>query len=500
MDPDLVRLYSVLGYEDFEASGLRARVEAADAFTDEAASEVAGPLHLEAVISDGTPDPGEPSPLGPAEIEELQRQFEQDPESVLEWYREMWDARVTEEDVREALSQAQTVFRAPASAAVAIEAELDFHRAEPLPDGFHFEGLDLDAIPINPGLRKFETKADALGWALFSGPPFVASALLAKAPFRWHNHPLYHSGFVYEMAEPTAETPVDIALFSDFGTGLYHSRYIARQLERRQFPYAIHLGDVYYAGRRSEFRDNFEQPLNPILDTTELFTLNANHEMYSGGIPYFDYIDRRRALGNQRQEGSYFCLRSERFQVLGVDTAYFGMGRYAQAGLQEWLEKHLAEGKQNGCCNILLTPDHPFEYGRPGLTRLLTHDLRRVVRDKKLVDLWFWGNTHYAALFDRTDTLPFISSCIGHGGYPYSRIRAGRSSPAPVIFLETAPRFPEWTHLRQDRGNNGYCVLSLKGDGSLTLTYVDWMSNVRFRAEVGRRESDGLQITTSALG
>src|SRR5262249_46965444 len=170
-------------------------------------------------------------------------------------------------------------------------------------------------------------------------PYVIGSALSSPTPFRWHSDPQYPSKFMYTLPEPSPDAPVKIALFSDFGTGLYHSLYIARQFAHHHYPYAIHLGDVYYAGRRSEFVNYFESPLRPILPSTKLFTLSGNHEMYSGGGPYFNYISsRKQAFPHQEQEGSYFVLRSQQCQIVGIDTAYFGHARYAQADLFDWLE------------------------------------------------------------------------------------------------------------------------------------------------------------------
>ena len=58
-------------------------------------------------------------------------------------------------------------------------------------------------------------------------------------------------------------------MFSDFGTGLYHSRYIAKQFRERPFPYAIHCGDVYYAGRKSEFEMEAAEAASGPLDFTD---------------------------------------------------------------------------------------------------------------------------------------------------------------------------------------------------------------------------------------
>lgn len=445
-------------------------------------------------------------PLGPDELEKLKERLNADPEAVLARARRVWDSELTEDQLRTAIEEAQTALKSPDTFIRMLEAQEAHETAVAfavgaqrrgnhlLPPEFSFPGMT-DDIPIDPTLRKFETQGDLAGWVLLAGPLWIyeLSGFSEKAPFRWHNHPHYQPRkFVYDLQEPTEESPLEIALFSDFGTGLYHALYIARQFEQRKFPYAIHLGDVYYAGRQSEFRDHFESPLNPILRDTRLFMLNANHEMLSGGIPYFDYIDTKKQSHPdiQEQEGSYFCLRSSRFQLVGIDTDYHEEGRFMEPGLADWLENVLREGRREKRVNILLSANEPYEYGKLGRTPLLTRDLSRFMADR-LIDLWFWGNTHYCALFDRTYRTPFIGSCIGHAGYPYTRRNYNQSSPAPVRFLEARARFPEWTELRQDRGNNGYCVLRLKADGTMELNYIDWMSNLRCEATLSKTSHSG---------
>ncbi len=335
---------------------------------------------------------------------------------------------------------------------------------------------------------------------LFAGFSWLRTQLgsVQKAPFRWHNHPSYHPRrFVYNLEEPTAGAPLDIALFADFGTGLYPALYIAQQFNLKRFPYAVHLGDVYYAGRISEFQDHFERPLNPMLETTRFFMLNSNHEMMSGSQPYFDYVDAKRSAHpeSQEQEGSYFCLRSSRFQLIGIDTDYHEPGRIREPEAIEWLENVLREGKRERRTNILLSANEPYEYGKMTLQPLLTEDLVRFVSER-LIDLWFWGNTHYCALFDVSPHTPFIGSCIGHAGYPYSRRQSGEPLPAPVRFLEARARFPAWTALRQDRGNNGYCILRLKADGTVDLNYLDWMGNLRCEAALSKAtDQEPLAVT-----
>src|SRR5262249_29546185 len=158
-----------------------------------------------------------------------------------------------------------------------------------------------------------------------------------------------------------------IALFADFGTGLYHSRSIAAQIQALRPDYAIHLGDVYYAGKKVEFDTFFSPVLEPLLKAgIRVFTMNGNHEMLSGGQYYFDYLDQKRAVGGakQQQEGSYFCITGDHFQVIGMDTDYHFTwrehGRLEEQRLRDWLRARLQEGRDAHKVNILLTGDEPI--------------------------------------------------------------------------------------------------------------------------------------------
>lgn len=424
-------------------------------------------------------------------LAELERFLDLDPEQAVAALRNAFGQGFTEQQIRVSLAAARAALERPGRLLPVLEARASLEDLKaPLPPDFTFPGMDLNEIPINPDDRRFEEVADALGWAIFAGPGVLRERLgLGEADFR--DAEKHDSRFTYKLDEPSPEHPLEIALFSDFGTGRYHSLYIARQFRERRFPCAIHLGDVYYAGRKSEFRDYIQAPLGPILDHTQLFLLNSNHEMYSGGKWYFQFLDDKRAghPERQRQEGSYFALESVRFLIAGIDTAHDKQGRFRKDELKEWLRKKLSGAKAAGKTTILLSADHPYEYGEGGLTDL-AGDLRQIL-NQDLVDLWFWGNTHYCALFDRGAAAPFIGSCIGHGGFPYVRKRSGGVEPAPMRFLETAARFPEKTRLRQDMGNNGYCVLTLRHDGGVGLKYVDWMANVRHTETLARGGPSG---------
>ena len=432
--------------------------------------------------------------LNPENLAEIQQRLFREPRETLEFFRRAVDQNLTEDQLEKALEDVRFAFNNPGGAERSFLAAESLESAgERLPDDFSFPGMDLERYPINPSRRRFESAADAFRWILYTTVPFLFGA--DKEPFRGHDD--FAGQFRYPLPEPSAQSPFEVALFSDWGTGEYQSNYISKQLEDRRFPLGIHCGDVYYAGRKGEFKNFVRKPLQNVVGQTELFFLNANHEMYRGGRWYFDHIDRKRLdhPGRQRQEGSYFALESEKFQLIGIDTAYHEDGRFEQAALLGWLEARLVDGRQSGRSNILFSANHPYEYGEDDLTDLLTSDLRDLA-GRQLIDMWFWGNTHYCALFNRGTESPFIGSCIGHGGYPYGRKRHGELSPAPLEFLETQARFPASTDLRQGRGNNGFCVMTLHADGSVGLRYLDWMTRVRAEADIARDSAGRLSIGT----
>lgn len=445
----------------------------------------------------------EPPPLNAEGLDRLEAALNQNPRATMARVREGWHAEVTERQLRETIAHARRALASPG--VVADELEAASFGMTPLPAGFDFEGMDLDEIPINLDDHKFENDDlfSALGWVFGAGP--FALTQPDKKNFRFHNKAPFNSDFIYPLEDPQPGLPLEIALFSDFGVGRYYSKYIAKQFRTRAVPfaYAVHCGDVYYSGRKKEFKEYFEDLLDPILDRTSLFALNSNHEMYSGGVPYFDYITRRRQFNptKQKQEGSYFCLRSQQFQIVGIDTAFFGHGRYREDVLRDWLAARLREGRQAGLVNILLSADHPYDLGDRDLTKLLDKDLRSLVIGERLVDLWFWGNTHYCALYAATNGLPFVGSCIGHGGYPYDELgdKKEKTVAAPLVFLEKELRFPKTSGVKSDRGNNGYCVMSLNADGSIGLRYIDWMSKQRFAANLTRAAA-GQPLTVTPIG
>lgn len=436
--------------------------------------------------------------LDRAGFEELKRQFASEPAFTLERVRRAYDAEMTESELRDLLLDLEIVFLDPgAQLAHDLAFETGLGKTA-LPAGFTFPRMNQAEIPIDPTDCRFETKRDAIGWALNAGPFFLRSKVhQPKTPFRWaEDHP---SLFFYKLRGAQKSR---LALFADAGTGLYHSRYIGKHIAAETWDHVIYLGDVYYSGKSDEFEKRFtgKDAFKAVIDSSSFWTLNANHEMFSRGGPYMAAIDARREANPalHEQEGSYFCLRGGQFQVIGIDTAYHEGNRHREPALAFWLQHALVDGKNKGLVNILCSSDHPYDIGKTEL-EALCHDVIRNL-PPNTIDLWVFGNVHYAAFFDRDDdrNATFLGACIGHGGYPYTRkSEDDRWSAVPVRWLETEPRFPTWTGVRQDRGNNGYMTLELDhATGAVALAFVDWTADVRYRLSLARKPAGGPLVIT----
>lgn len=448
--------------------------------------------------------PGQSGPLDPAlqqRATQLVERLSSDPEAEVERYRVYFDDPSLErEDVEQILRAMQLAVESPELFHDLVIADAE----PPIPDDFGLgdfvsrlrgylhippgpnqqqraainklrQKYELDdTIPINPNEKIFET-FDPGWWPLWDEHAAQESGgWMNLEEFRRHS---LERPFVYEAGVPYGD--VAVALFSDFGTGYYHSKYIAKQLEAWQFPYAFHLGDVYYAGRDEEFEKRYRQPLANVVKHTGLFSLAENHELYSGGKHYLAYIDELRAGGRTQQQGSYFCVRFPHHQIIGVDVNWNGRQKFVDQASRDWLLQVLQEGGDR--TNLLLTGSAPYVWGSDE-PRSLLDDFAAFLETGK-IHMWFWGDNHYCALFPYDeDHARFVGSCIGHAGYPGKKRRKDEPTFMDADWIETEARFPEWTGLRQDVGNNGWCQATLRSDGGVDLLYLDWLGGKRCEA------------------
>ena len=116
-----------------------------------------------------------------------------------------------------------------------------------------------------------------------------------------------------------------IALAGDFGTGNFGandspSTKISKIIRNLQPHITIHLGDVYYAGTGPE-------EISKLINywpagSLHSFTLNSNHEMYSGGGPYFNEAVGGSLFYMSQSPWSFFAFEYGNWIVVGLDSAY----------------------------------------------------------------------------------------------------------------------------------------------------------------------------------
>ncbi|HEY6180644.1 MAG TPA: metallophosphoesterase [Terriglobales bacterium] len=279
--------------------------------------------------------------------------------------------------------------------------------------------------------------------------------------------------FIYDRLPQDRDT-ARIAIIGDWGTGQPEAQNILKQIAKKSPGCVIHLGDVYYSGTDFEMQNYFFNYWSDILDLHNFpqrstFSLAGNHDMYSGGAPYYRMIDQ---LG---QGASYFCLRNKNWQFLGMDTGYHDhdlTGNMPPTYLQDseiaWLE-HKVQNAQ-GRKTVLLSHHQLFSAfegfeGGP-VNKHLADNLKNVLPS---TTMWLWGHEHNQCIFEKYQGV--YGRCIGHGAVPVGSDENQKVSftdvPLKKVTLGTTGLFY----------NHGYVIIDLNGQEALISYYQDTDEN-----------------------
>ncbi|MGC0042468.1 metallophosphoesterase family protein [Ralstonia pseudosolanacearum] len=295
------------------------------------------------------------------------------------------------------------------------------------------------------GCRKWELLDPKWGEALVEW----IEHLTDRAP--WGNAPV-------SVAIPNQ---VSLAIAGDWGTGDYIAAKVASAISGQPVDYTIHLGDVYYAGvRADEEKDLSAWPAG----TQGQFTLNSNHEMYSGAVGYFSTLPRHFPL----QKGtSYFSLQNDNWLIIGLDTAYCAdaMNLYMDGALGEQQTAWLKQLTQ-GCSKKIMLLSHHQGYSLDGTSKTALYS-QVVAALGREPDYWYWGHLHNAICYQPQGKLR--GRCVGHGAIPYGKASMLNNRAQTVAWTETQSaaddQYPE-------RILNGYVRLSLD-EATLRETFID---------------------------
>ena len=262
-----------------------------------------------------------------------------------------------------------------------------------------------------------------------------------------------------------------VAIVGDWGTGENIAKNVLAQIARKNPDVVIHLGDIYYSCTDFEVQTYFLQIWSAYVDIAKQpsFTLSGNHDMFAGGQPYYNLIDK---LG---QPASYFCLRNKNWQFVALDTGLHDRvpdgsePTYLENSEVAWLRRRLdtAGGRQT----VLLSHHQlfsAFEDITPG----------KAVNDKlngqigpllPQVAVWLCGHEHDCVIYKKQ--MGVLMRCIGHGGFPVC-IPALNDPPR-------TPKHPEIAFESVSLGNNGdlynhgYAIMDLDGAAGTISYYQD---------------------------
>jgi hypothetical protein len=280
-----------------------------------------------------------------------------------------------------------------------------------------------------------------------------------------------------------------IILLSDWGTGVPRAQDIGQAARRlveeadRQGRdvHVIHLGDVYYSGYKFEYDEHFLQywPVQKgEADKFASYNMNGNHDMYSGGFDYFDYLLADPRFRRQKQ-CSFFGLENDFWQILALDTSYKDGDLYGEQAA--WVaQTRNGDPRKKG---ILLSHHQPFSAFETAFPELLNK--LRPVLDAKQVLAWWWGHEHRCAFYKPQPGVPY-GRCIGNGGVPVLGSNANSPDMISFVYEECVPGTdPPFARF-----------------GFVVLDFNDQALHVRYLGETGLpyREEDIVELATAAPG
>jgi hypothetical protein len=278
-----------------------------------------------------------------------------------------------------------------------------------------------------------------------------------------------------------------LVVVGDWGTGLPRARAVATQMgkaidaalaSQRQV-HVVHLGDIYYSGFEGEDRKRFLD-LWPVSQAqaeagVTSWSLNGNHDMYSGGFGYFGTLLADPRFRAQRSPDgkttSFFRLRSPSWDFIGLDTAWdTDVTSEGQTGvLQDPQASYVAKVAAGSPRKLVLFSHHQLVsfYDQHDMGDTLPGKLAPVL-GKDRVTAWWWGHEHRAITYGPVPGLRY-PRCLGNGGVPVL------PDPAPPPASKATITWRSTRTVRehgQQRTRFGFAVLDLHPD-RIEVAYID---------------------------
>ena len=274
-----------------------------------------------------------------------------------------------------------------------------------------------------------------------------------------------------------------IAIIGDWGTGPWDdcgtqgpAAEIMQQLQSlKPAPdLLVHLGDVYYSGTGNlpdkvvSFMKGLAAAMNkesgsdvqfmPNEETTRLidawwktppiptsFTLNSNHEMYSGANGLLGVLGKPPFTA--QKSASYFAINYADWVIVALDSGFFSSAFFNMEGALgdpqhqqqiEWVQKLNLAGKK-----VIALTHHTAltDDAQPIEGTQLCDDMHSALNGRD-PDYWYWGHIHNGIVYSAAASMTPARStgtlcrCVGHASIPFG----------PAYFWQGDKTYPLATH------------------------------------------------------
>jgi predicted phosphodiesterase len=196
------------------------------------------------------------------------------------------------------------------------------------------------------------------------------------------------------------DMPFRFAVFGDSGSGKAQQYEVAREVERQNVDFILHLGDVVYShGEDKEYLPRMYLPYKNLLARVPFFPVIGNHDMHTAhGQPWLD---------------NFALPGKERYYRFSYGNALFiALDSYEiNSESAEWLERRLARTDKLWKFVFFHEPPFSNRIGRSG-----NADARNLwvpLFEKYKVDIVFSGHDHMYTHFEPKNGVSYIVEGVG---------------------------------------------------------------------------------------
>jgi hypothetical protein len=265
-----------------------------------------------------------------------------------------------------------------------------------------------------------------------------------------------------------------VVMVGDWGSGIPRAQntaramrvYVEDAIKKGLDCQVVHLGDVYYSGWEFEYLERF-LPYWPVNtgeeDKVGSWSLNGNHDMYSGGHAFFDTL-LADARFRRQNRSSFFRMFTPQWQILGLDTSY------DDNGLTDPQAAWVADTVFNNPQHTMLLTHHQLYSAyedAPAVGQMLRQRLGGLL-DAGKIEAAIWGHEHRCVLHEPSHNVKY-GRLVGHGGVPvYMTHAAGDAYPKPATYEDRRyikSGLEHWAYM-------GFAVFDFDG-ARVDVSYVD---------------------------